>query len=322
MPEEARSFRPFWSGTITFGLVSIPVQLLPANRPRSVSFRMLSPEGNPLQRKYFPSEGGEEELSGGEIVRGYETDDGKFVTVTEEELEALEPKKSRDIDLRRFVDRDELDPVFFQRAYFLVPGGESTKAYKLLAAVMEKNHRAGIATFVMRGKEYLVAILADSGILRAETLRFHDEIRSAEDVGLPEKPKLQAKLVKAFETEIGKTSRPLKIAELTDEYAERLEKVVKKKQKKGEGIVEVEVEPEEEQGGEVVDLMEALKRSLAGGGRRPPQRARGDGKNQQPRRAVQSKKSKEDLYEQAKKLDIPGRSRMSKEELIEAIRAF
>src|SRR5690606_22010540 len=97
-----------------------------------------------------------------------------FVVVTDEELEALAPEKSRDIDLRRFVDVGAIAPEMCERAYFLTPAGGSTKAYRLLAAAMERTGRAGIATFVMRGKEYLVAILAENGILRTETLRFAD----------------------------------------------------------------------------------------------------------------------------------------------------
>src|SRR5687768_2178685 len=183
----ARS-RSFWSGTITFGLVSIPVDLYSAHRPGRASLRMLSPDGTPLRRRYFcPKEG--REVPAGELVRGYEVEPGEHVVVADEELEALEPRRSRDIDLTRFVPADEIDPMFFERGYVLAPAGESTKAYRLLAAIMEETGRAGIATFVMRGKEYLVAILAENGVLRAETLRFADEIRSPAAVGLPARSK-------------------------------------------------------------------------------------------------------------------------------------
>lgn len=134
-----------------------------------------------------------------EIVRGYEIEEGRYVVVTDEELEALEPRKWREIDLQRFVDADEIDPMYFQRAYFLTPAGESAKAYLLLVAAMERAGKVGIATFVMRGKEYLVAIIGEGGILRAETLRFHDEVRSPADVGLPERSQPDAERVRAFE---------------------------------------------------------------------------------------------------------------------------
>jgi DNA end-binding protein Ku len=260
--EEVRA-RSFWSGTITFGLVSIPVELFPANRSQGVSLRMVADDGTPLARRYFcPKEN--RELDWDDIVRGYEIDDDKFVVVTDEELEKLAPDKTRDIDLRRFVDAAEIDPIYFERAYYLTPGGNSTKAYRLLAETMERTSRAGIATFVMRGKEYLVAILAENGIMRAETLRFADEVRSADDVGLPDPQKPKAAAVKKYEKAIAKlVEKELDEDELRDNSAEKLLKLVAKKEKAGEDVVEApegEVEPSDG----VIDLMEVLKRSLEG----------------------------------------------------------
>src|SRR5262245_46887476 len=152
---------------------------------------MVDEDGTPLARRYFcPEE--EKALEWDDLVRGYEIAPEEYVVVTDDELEALEPRKSHDIDLRRFVPVDQLDPKFFERGYYLTPAGETTKAYQLLAAIMEKSGRAGIATFVMRGKEYLIAIVADHGILRAETMRFADEIRTPKDVGLPEKSRTKS----------------------------------------------------------------------------------------------------------------------------------
>lgn len=260
--EEVRA-RSFWSGTITFGLVSIPVELFPANRSQGVSLRMVSEDGTPLARRYFcPNEG--RELDWDEIVRGYEIEKDRFVVVTDDELEKLAPEKTRDIDLRRFVDASEIDPIFFERAYYLTPGGNSTKAYRLLAETMERTNRAGIATFVMRGKEYLVAILAEDGIMRAETLRFAEEVRSADDVGLPQPEKPQAAAVRKMESAIGKlVEKELDEDELTDHSAERLLKLVAKKEKSGEGVVEAPEGVAEPSEG-VIDLMEVLRRSLAG----------------------------------------------------------
>lgn len=253
--------RPFWSGTITFGLVSVPVALFPANRPRGrVGLRMVTGDGVPLERRYVCSKE-DKELDWEEIVRGYEVKKGKFVVVTDEELEAVEPRKSRDIDLRLFVERGEIDPMYFDRAYFLTPTAGSTKAYRLLAQVMEERSRAGIATFVMREKEYLVAILAENGILRAETLRFEDEIRSPEEIGLPRQKKPKPTELRKFEREIKNRSGKVDFSEFMDEYEERLEKLVERKRKKGEDVIKVEA-PGEEEGGEVIDLMEVLSRSL------------------------------------------------------------
>lgn len=285
MPEEAPpAYRSFWSGTITFGLVSVPVALFPAHRARGIALRMVTKDGTPLRRRYTCSRD-DKELGWDDIIRGYEVEKGKFVTVTDEELEALEPRKSRDIDLQMFVDAAEIDPIFFQRAYYLAPATGSNKAYRLLAEVMEKTNRAGIATFVMRDKEYMVAILAERGLLRAETLRFEDEIRSPKEVDLPKKVKPKAAVVRKFEGEIGKHSGKFDLRDFTDDYAERLEKLVAKKQREGEDVVKAAPPaPEEEEGGEVIDLIAALRQSLQGGAQKPARRA--------PKRAKKTRRAK------------------------------
>jgi DNA end-binding protein Ku len=256
-----RGARPFWSGTLTFGLVSVPVDLYPGNRTNRAPLRMLGPNGEPLARRYYSQKTGRD-LEDDDMVRGYEIDKDKYVVVTDEELERLAPEQSRDIDLRRFVDLQSIPPLYFDRSYFLAPSEGSEKAYKLLSETMKKSDLAGIATFVMRGKEYLVAIFPENGILRAETMRFADEIRSPKEVGLPEKKKLPAAAVKKFETLIKKNSdKHLSLKELKDAKTAELLKLVEKKRKQHKDIVEVEV-PEREEG-KVIDLMEVLKKSLA-----------------------------------------------------------
>jgi DNA end-binding protein Ku len=259
---DGRGARPFWSGTLTFGLVSVPVDLYPGNRTNRAPLRMLGPNGEPLARRYYSQKTGRD-LDDEDMVRGYEIDKDKYVIVTDEELERLAPEQSRDIDLRRFVDLQSIPPLYFDRSYFLAPSEGSEKAYKLLSETMQKSDLAGIATFVMRGKEYLVAIFPENGILRAETMRFADEIRSPKQVGLPEKKKLPAATVKKFETLIKKNSdKRLALKELKDEKTAELLKLVEKKRKQHKDVVEVEV-PERDEG-KVVDLMEVLKKSLAG----------------------------------------------------------
>ena len=259
---QARGARPFWSGTLTFGLVSVPVELYPGNRSNRVPLRMLSPEGETLSRRYY-SEKTERDFEDDQMVRGYEIEKDKYVIVTDEELERLAPEQSRDIDLRRFVSLAEIPPLHFDRSYFLAPAAGSEKAYKLLAETMVRSELAGIATFVMRGKEYLVAIFPENGILRAETMRFAEEIRSAAEVGLPEKKKLPAATVKKFERLIAKHShKQLSLKDFKDEQTEKLLKLVERKRKQHKDVVEVAV-PEREEG-KVIDLMAALKKSLAG----------------------------------------------------------
>lgn len=257
--------RSFWSGTLTFGLVSIPVALYAANRARGVSLRMVGPSGNPLSRRYFTSKD-DRELDPDDIVRGYEVEKDRFVIVDDDELERLAPERTRDIDLRHFVRAEEIDPMYFERAYYLTPSG-STKAYRLLAQVMEETGRAGVATFVMRSKEYLVAILAENGILRAETLRFADELRTPEDVGLPAPAKPAAAEVKRMDREIGKRAEQrMARSELEDRSADRLLELVREKVRAGDDVVHVEEREDQEEGSDdIIDLMQILKLRLQGG---------------------------------------------------------
>ncbi len=267
--------RPMWAGTISFGLVSVPVNLMAATRTNRTALRMVSPDGTPLKRRYFTTRD-DKELEWDDIVRGYEVEKDRFVVVDDDELERLAPERSRDIDLRVFVDASELDPVFFNRAYYLTPAGDSTKAYRLLARVMEDTGRAGIATFVMRGKEYLVAITAENGILRAETLRFVDEVRDPKDVGLSEPRKAKPAEVKRFERKIeSREAARLDTSELANRSEERLLKLARKKRRTGKDVHKGKVEEDGKGGGEVIDLMEMLQRSLKGGNGEEGKKARG-----------------------------------------------
>lgn len=352
--------RSFWSGTITFGLVSIPVALYAANRSNRVSLRMVGPSDTPLVRRYFTTKD-DRELDADEIVRGYEIEKDRFVIVDDDELERLAPERTRDIDLRQFVKASEIDPMYFERAYYLTPAGQSTKAYRLLARVMEETGRAGIATFVMRTKEYLVAIMAENGILRAETLRFADELRTPADLDLPEPAEPPAAEVRRMDREIGKrVEARLAVKELEDDSAERIRKLASGKARAGEDVVHLD-EEDQERPSDIIDLMEILKRRLQGqtededasagprpaaprktASKKPPSTASKSssakkGKASTAKKTSSAKKparaaggarktadlreaSKADLLKRAAKLDIPGRSGMSKDELVKAIR--
>lgn len=318
--------RPFWSGTIAFGLVSIPVSIYVASRGGGISLRMVAEDGTPLKRRYFCSKDGKP-LEADDIVRGYEVEKDQFVIVQDEELEALAPEMSREIDLKRFVPLDQIDPIYFERGYFLAPDKGAMKAYRLLARTMEDVGRAGIATFVMRGKEYLVAIIGQHGLLRAETLRFHDELRSPDHVGLPEASKADAAQAKAMEKEIKALSADELDPELlSDQHRQKLRELIDRKLAEGTDVFEAPEteEPEEEQEtAEIVDLMAILKESLgkkAGQGKATA----GETERRMPRggaeRSALQDRSKNELYERAKELNIPGRSNMTREQLIAAIR--
>jgi len=260
--EESAGGRPFWSGTLTFGLVSVPVSLFPATRSNRTSLRMLGPDGQPLARKYYAEKTGKD-LDADEVVRGFEVNKEKYIIVTDEELERLAPEKTRDIDLKQFVPAESIPPIYFERGYFLTPAAGSQKAYKLLAETMDKSGLAGIATFVMRGKEYLVAIFSDKGILRAETMRFADELRSPSDVGLPKKTEPSKATVTKFEKLIAnKSKKQFTPTKLADKQSDSLLKLVKKKEKKRENVVKVEEEVDTDR--KVVDLVKILKQSLGG----------------------------------------------------------
>jgi DNA end-binding protein Ku len=272
---QASAVRAFWSGTITFGLVNIPVDLFAAVRGRRTSMKMVDVKGRPLGRRYFSDE--DQHLTQDELVRGYETDDGEMVVITDEELESIAPEMTRDIELRRFVPRGQIPPPYFNRPYFLAPSGKSQKAYQLLARTMEKTGQAGIGTFVMRGHQHLVAILSEGNMLRATTLRFAEEIRPPKEAGLPKPARPAAKAVKDFAEAIeGMTRDKLDPDELSDRYAAALEALAEKKAKKGKDVVDPGGEPEdEEQGGaEVIDLMKILKQRLGAGKATPKPAAR------------------------------------------------
>ena len=261
--------RAFWSGTIAFGLVSLPVHLFTANRSNRTPLRMLTKDGTPLRRRYFCSKE-EKILDRDELIRGYEVEPQKFIEISDDELTALQPDKSREIDLRRFVPLDQLDPALYERGYFLIPDEGAVKAYRLLAHTMETASRAGIATVVMRGKEYLIAIIAKGGILRAETLRFIDELRQPQDVGLPELDEAAKSEVKKFTAAIKKLSRKSwKKTDQDDTANAELMKLIKRKIKAGDDVIavdEAETETEDDDGSDdnVIDLMAVLKQRLKG----------------------------------------------------------
>jgi DNA end-binding protein Ku len=257
--------RSQWSGTLSFGLVSIPVDLYPGTRASGVSLRLLADDGTPLARRFYCPDDGDP-VPSEHLVRGYEYSPGQYVEISDEELEALQPEKSRDIDLRLFVDRDELDPAYFERAFFLAPSGDSTKAYRLLTRVMEDKGLAGIATFVMREREYLVAILAEGSLLRAQVLRFAGEVRSTDALELPDDERVPASEIERFAKAIRKQARDeLDLDELHDDGAEAIRKLAEKKARNKNQLVQSPVAEEPSADAEIVDLMEVLQRSLAAG---------------------------------------------------------
>lgn len=317
--EELSRPRSFWSGTIAFGLVSVPVDFYPAQRKSRVALRTLAPDGTPLVRRYFCPEHGRY-LARDELTRGYEVSANEYVSVTDDEIAALEPERSRDIRLEEFVNLAELDPILFDSAYFLVPSGTSTHAYSLLTATMEAAGKAGIATFVLRGREHLVAIIAQGGFLRAQTMRFPADVRSARDVGLEVQAEADAALVKKVRDVIqSRYQNEVAREELRDDTWVRLRELVAKKEAHSLDLLTPEQVEQDEEGGEIIDLVEVLRKSL-GGAEAQDRARRGTGKAKKKRTPNGNEPSKEELYERARELGVEGRSRMSKRELLAAVR--
>ncbi len=307
------------------------MRLYPAVRSSHLSLKMTTADGQPVRRRYFSSVT-DEPLSRDEIIRGYPVGEDRFVEVEDEELEGLAPEKSQEIDLSRFVEWDEVDPMFYERGYFLAPDRGALKAYRLLAKSMEDEGRIGIATFVMRDTEYLVAIIAEDGVLRAQTLRFPDELRTPDDVGLPDLDEPPAKVLDETVAAIGALAADdLDRSLLRDRESRRLRDLVDAKLKAGEGVVEASSDGDSDgraSAPEDVDLMQVLKQSLAAddGDGTDEQRGSSNGQRRGQRTKPASRERLEDatkteLYERAQDLDIEGRSTMTKKELVAAIRS-
>jgi DNA end-binding protein Ku len=317
--------RSFWSGTISFGLVSVPVEFFPATR-RGSSLRMLAKDGAPLARRYFCPKH-KADVHPEHILRGYELDSGEYVVVRDEELESLEPKKTREIDLREFVALAEVSPAMFERGYYLAPAGDTNKAYRLLAAAMENAGKAGIASFVMREKEYLVAIVAENGILSAMTLRFHDELRTPKDIGLPKAAKPSKTETAAFRKVIRSLrADELEESDLAESMTVDLRALAERKLRRGEDVVESPIEePVASNGDEIdddeagqIDLLQAIRRSLKRGAGQRREQGEERARRQQKDESL-DEMTKDQLYHEAQELDIDGRSEMSKVQLMRAI---
>jgi DNA end-binding protein Ku len=303
--------RSLWTGSISFGLVNVPVALFSAVRDLDVHFRQLhGKDGAPIETRRFCSEENKE-VPFEAVAHGYEDDDG-MVVLTDDDLAAAAPRKTRTIDIEAFVDVDDVDPIYFDHPYFLAPVGEAEgnlRAYRLLVKVLGSTDRAALGRFVLRSKEYLVLVRVRDDRLALTTMLFHDEVRPTKGIDTggrkPAKAQLDAAvaLVEALSVEWDPSR-------YQDDYRERLLEVIERK-KKGRKIKAPSSSRDER--GPTPDIMEALKESLervrAGEGFEPDSGSDGelDGL------------SRDELYERAQKEDVAGRSSMSRDELIEAL---
>jgi DNA end-binding protein Ku len=256
--------RSLWTGSLSFGLVNVPVAMFSGVRDQDLHFRQLhAKDHTPLEtRRYCAEE--DTEVPYDEIANGYETDDGELVILTDAELAAAAPHRSRTIDIEAFVDLEDVDPTYFDHPYVLMPSGEADgiqRAYRLLVEVMSRTEEAALGRMVMRTKEYLVIIRAREERLVLTTLLRHDEVRPTKPIPSPTKKDEPAKKeVDAAVELIESFSCDWDPSRYEDSFQKRLRAIVKKKAK-GQAI-EVPDEDDDDRTSPVPDLMAALERSL------------------------------------------------------------
>lgn len=251
--------RPLWNGSLSFGLVNVPVQLVSAARDLDYHFHQLHEKDKvPIEQRRFCSKEGEE-VAWEEVAHSYDLD-GKEVVVSDEELASVQPRKTRTIDVEAFVELAQIDPIYFDHPYFLVPAGESEgtlRAYRLLVEVMANEQRVALGRFVMRTKEYLVAVQARDGALSLTTMLFADEVRPTRSI--PTRGKKPArKQLEGAAAIIEELSTDWDPERYEDCYRERLKRVIDDKRKR-KTICAPKAEKEPEP---VPDLMAALEATL------------------------------------------------------------
>jgi DNA end-binding protein Ku len=278
--------RAIWSGAISFGLVNIPVKLYSAVSRKTVRFHQIDAESGQRIRQLRVGQESGEEVPYEQIVKGYEIGPDRYVTITPEELDSLAPEKTRTIDIDAFVDLDEIDPIYYDHPYYLVPDTGAEKAYRLLVDAMDEANKVAIARVVLRQKEHLVALRPKDGVLAMETMLFADEVVPPDT--LDEMPGDGASKTSKRELDMAKQlieslSAEFEPEQYRDEYRDRVLDMIERKAQ-GETIT---IEAPSEKPKEVPDLMAALEASIAsakgqsGGGKKKAAR-RSDGADGKP----------------------------------------
>jgi DNA end-binding protein Ku len=301
--------RAIWSGAISFGLVNVPVRMYSAIDGHKLHFHFLHAKDDSRigYEKVCKKEG--KPVPDKEIVKAFEFQKGEYVYMTDDDFAAAEAEADsfKTIDIRDFVPYEEIDPIFFERTYYLGPADGADKVYSLLRRAMEESGLAGLAKYVMRDKQHLGCLRVREGLITLEKMHFADEIRPVDEIE-PKAAKVSKQELEMARQLIDSFAGEFKPEKYKDTYRDALCEVIKRK-RKGK---DVHVEPMEEEAERVPDLMEALRASLRASEGRTNGKRRGNGLG---------KLSKQELYERAKKADVPGRADMSKEELIEALEA-
>jgi DNA end-binding protein Ku len=276
--------RAIWSGSISFGLLNVPVKLYSAVARRGISLREIRESDGVRIRHRRVAEGTDEEVPYEKIVKAFEISPDRYVPLTKDELAAMAPEKTRAIEVKDFVDLEEIDPIYFDSPYYLGPADGAERAYSLLAKAMEESGKVAIARFVFRNKEHLAAIRAGAGVLTLTTMRFADEVvpPDALDDALPEKsPKVDAREVEMAEKLIDSLTTEFDPTAYRDEYREQLLSLIERKAE-GEDILAAPTE--EPQPTKAPDLMAALEESIAA------VQSEGDGRARKPAKAKSKRK--------------------------------
>jgi DNA end-binding protein Ku len=254
--------RSIWSGAISFGLVNVPIKLYSAVSRKTVRFNQLNEKtGNRIQQKRVDPESGDE-VPFEQIVKGYELGRDRYVIITPDELDALDPERTRTIQIEDFVDQEEIDPIYYDHPYYLVPDKGAGKAYGLLLNAMEASDKVAIARVVLRSKEQLVAIRPAGDLLMMETMIFYDEVVPHDELDdLPEASDLKVsdREVQMAQQLIDSLSGDFDPSKYRDEYRDKVLELI---ERKAQGDV-VAVQPEAPKPAKVPDLMAALEASLA-----------------------------------------------------------
>ncbi|MGW7030443.1 non-homologous end joining protein Ku [Streptomyces xanthophaeus] len=323
--------RPVWAGNLSFGLVSLPVGLYTATDSHTIRFHQLQRGTSDRIRNRRVNERTGKEVELDDIVKGYDTG-ADYVLVEPKELDEIAPGRSRSLDITGFVDLADVDPIFFDKTYYLGPRGkEYGKVYSLLEQALAKAGKAGVATFVMRQHEYLVALKAENGLLTLHTLHWADELRDPkkEIDNLPGKTKASDKELKMAEQLIEALSMEWDPGEFHDTFQEKVAAMIDAKQA-GETVEKAE--PAAEPTG-AVDLMEALRASVERAGSPKPAagKATASGTTAAAKKPAAKKRirstpkqdltglTKADLYKKAAAANVPGRSQMTRDDLVKAL---
>jgi len=299
--------RSLWTGSISFGLVSVPVRMYSAVEEHTLHFNLVhEPDGSRIgYEKVCKAE--DKSVPDDEIVKAFEYEKGEWVYMTDEDFEAAAAENHRTIDIRAFVPFDDVDPIYFERTYYLGPAQDGERVYALLARAMADSGLAGVAKWVMRDRQNLGLLRVRDGVIAVERMHFADEIRSPEGLA-PSDAEVNKQELEMAAQLIEQFKGDFKPEEYRDTYRDALCEIIEAKRKGKEVRVEPEAEPEAP-----TDLMSALRASVEAARR-----------NRAPRRSSSGdleSRSKDELYKLAQDADIPGRSDMSKEELVEALRA-